>query len=108
MRLIVGAVALSFLAGCGHFLTPSTYTPSARRAAAERAERLAAASGPSAADRKVCRQYADTGSNMPKRVCATTTEWARYDQQGKEQVESFDRDVRRLGHNLPCGEQRPC
>ena len=46
------------------------------------------------AETRICKRVTATGSNLPKRVCATAEEWAALDRKGREGAEDFDRQRR--------------
>jgi hypothetical protein len=64
----------------------------------------AATAATPAADNKICKQMRVMGSNYPRRQCLTAAEWAQYDKEGQEQVETFERDIQNTGTNLPLGQ----
>ena len=54
----------------------------------------AAEASPAPAAERICKRVTATGSNLPKRVCATAEEWAELDRKGREGAEDFDRQRR--------------
>lgn len=43
-------------------------------------------------EKKICKTMPVMGSNFPKRVCSTATEWEKFDKETHQSVEDFDRD----------------
>ncbi|MBU6319330.1 MAG: hypothetical protein KGS00_06720 [Alphaproteobacteria bacterium] len=63
----------------------------------------AAEAPPAPAAERICKRVTATGSNLPKRVCATAEEWAALDRKGREGAEDFDRQRRESVGVNPVG-----
>ena len=101
MRLLAVGLFVFGIGACAS-VEKQSVTPERVPAAAPVAP--AAAPSAEADSKKTCKQMKVMGSNFPRRQCMTAAEWAAYEQEGKQQVESFERDIQNTGTNLPLGE----
>jgi hypothetical protein len=94
MRLLAIALVVMGIAACAS-VEKDIVTP----------DSVVATATPVASDsKKICRQLKVIGTNYPRRQCLTAAEWGEYEKEGREQVETFERDIQNGGTNLPVGE----
>jgi hypothetical protein len=100
MRIAAGLMLVALVASCA---TPAPGAPASQTVAAaapKTAPAAKTAAAPAAGkalvkeagDKRVCRRQTEIGSNFPKRVCKSATEWAAYDKANLEGVEQYKRD----------------
>ena len=100
MRLLAAGLLVFGIGACASVENESA-TPDRVVATAAAAPAAAPANADS---KKTCKQMKVMGSNFPRRQCMTAEEWAQYNKQGEEQVETFQRDIQNSGTNLPLGQ----
>ncbi len=92
VSLAVMLAAVFSMTGCG--LLNASGSAATRWAALDKARAEKANPTTSADASRVCRTMNATGSNVPKRVCSTQTEWDATDAQNRADTEDLNREMR--------------